>query len=146
MSEEIERKEVDDLMIDLRDVLLDGCKKHLDRQVFPKDFKEDLVLIKQSADLLYNLIKELPLLSKYKDKITKNAVEHYHLILMDLYLTFCKRPSRMMYRGQAVMSFSYLESGKVDECIKSFEKMKKQMFKDLEIKPEVMKEESNLNS
>lgn len=146
MSEEIERKEVDDLMIDLRDVLLDGCKKHLDRQVFPKDFKEDLVLIKQSADLLYNLIKELPVLSKYKDKITKNAVEHYHLILMDLYLTFCKRPSRMMYRGQAVMSFSYLESGKVDECIKSFEKMKKQMFKDLEIKPEVMKEESNLNS
>ena len=146
MSEEIERKEVDDLMIDLRDVLLDGCKKHLDRQVFPKDFKEDLVLIKQSADLLYNLIKELPLLSKYKDKITKNAVEHYHLILMDLYLTFCKRPSKMMYRGQAVMSFSYLESGKVDECIKSFEKMKKQMFKDLEIKPEVMKEESDLNS
>lgn len=146
MSEEIERKEVDDLMIDLRDVLLDGCKKHLDRQVFPKDFKEDLVLIKQSADLLYNLIKELPVLSKYKDKITKNAVEHYHLILMDLYLTFCKRPSRMMYRGQAVMSFSYLESGKVDECIKSFEKMKEQMFKDLEIKPEVMKEESDLNS
>ena len=131
MSEEMEGKGLDTLMMGLRDVLLDGCKKHLDAQIFPEDIKEDLVLIKKSANLLYNLIKELPALSKYTDKVTRNAVEHYHLLLMDLYLTFCKRPDRILYRGQAVMAFSHLENGEVDEAIKSFEKMEELIFKNV---------------